>query len=150
MFKPIDIQLFLPHREPMLMVDEILYISKKKVTTIFKIKPNNIFVEEESFFSETGLIENAAQTCSAIIGQSFFTNEKGDIRNNKVVGFISGLKRIKVLSKPKVNTSIVCEASLISEYNAPDYNICSIACQSSVEKKLIFDAEINLLIKEEK
>lgn len=67
----INIHHFLPHREPMLMVDFILELTPEKVVTSFEIKPENIFVDNNQFI-EAGLIEHSAQTSSSILGQSFF------------------------------------------------------------------------------
>ena len=40
----VNIQDFLPHREPMLMVDSLLELTKEKVITTFKIKEDNLFL----------------------------------------------------------------------------------------------------------
>ena len=40
----IDIKNYLPHRRPMLMVDEIVAINSEFVETFFTIKEDNIFV----------------------------------------------------------------------------------------------------------
>ena len=40
----------------------------------------------DEFFWEAGLIEHSAQTCSSILGQSFFQNPEVE---TKVIGFIS-------------------------------------------------------------
>jgi 3-hydroxymyristoyl/3-hydroxydecanoyl-(acyl carrier protein) dehydratase len=53
----INIHNFLPHREPMLMTDYILELTKEKVITSFEIKEDNIFVHNNEFV-EAGLIEN--------------------------------------------------------------------------------------------
>jgi 3-hydroxymyristoyl/3-hydroxydecanoyl-(acyl carrier protein) dehydratase len=75
----INIHNFFPHREPMLMTDYILELTKEKVITSFEIKEDNIFVHNNEFV-EAGLIENAAQTCSSILGQSFFENPEAETK----------------------------------------------------------------------
>ena len=57
----INIHQFLPHRNPMLMADYILELTKEKVVTSFEILEDNIFVHNNEFV-EAGLIENLAQT----------------------------------------------------------------------------------------
>ena len=96
----INIHNFLPHRKPMLMTDYILELTKEKVTTSFEIKPDNIFVFNNEFV-EAGLIENLAQTCSSILGQSFFQNPDVEM---KVIGFITNIKKIEIFALPKVVT----------------------------------------------
>ncbi len=99
----INIHNFLPHRDPMLMADYILELTQEKVMTSFEIKEDNIFVHNNEFV-EAGLIENLAQTCSSILGQSFFENPEADTR---VIGFITNIKKIEVFALPKVNDTII-------------------------------------------
>ena len=68
---------YLPHRAPMQMVDTITLINDISIVTCFQIKEDCIFLYE-GHFTESGLIENMAQTCSAIVGQFFFDkNDEG-------------------------------------------------------------------------
>lgn len=138
----INIHHFLPHREPMLMTDYILELTKEKVITSFEIKEDNIFVDK-GVFVEAGLIENSAQTCSSILGQSFFKNPEAD---TKVIGFITNIKKIEIFSLPKVGTTIISKASLISQFE----NICQIFCETFLEDELLIRSEINLFIQEVK
>ena len=71
----ISILKYLPHRPPMQMVDTITHINDTSILTEFLIPEDCIFLEEE-YFTESGLIENMAQTCSAIVGQFFFGLEE--------------------------------------------------------------------------
>ncbi len=136
----INIHHFLPHREPMLMTDYILELTPEKVVTSFVISPDNIFVRNHEF-AEAGLIENAAQTCSSILGQSFFENPEAD---TKVIGFITNIKKIEISGLPKAGDTIISRASLISKFE----NICHIFCETFHEDKLLIRAEITLFIQE--
>ncbi|ROH96338.1 ABC transporter permease [Chryseobacterium daecheongense] len=138
----INIHNYLPHREPMLMVDYILELTKENVMTSFMITEDNIFVHNNEF-AESGLIENMAQTCSSILGQSFFENPNAD---TKVIGFITNIKKIEIFSLPKVGDKIISKASLISQYE----NICHIFCETFHNDELLIRAEINLFIQEVK
>ncbi|MCW3161001.1 ABC transporter permease [Chryseobacterium oryctis] len=138
----ISIHQFLPHRAPMLMADNILELTKEKVVTSFEILENNIFVHNNEFV-EAGLIENMAQTCSSILGQSFFENPEAD---TKVIGFITNIKKIEVFALPKVGDKIISKASLISQFE----NICNIFCETFNNDELLIRAEINLFIQEVK
>ncbi|SIP93206.1 hypothetical protein SAMN05880574_102155 [Chryseobacterium sp. RU37D] len=138
----INIHNFLPHREPMLMADYILELTKEKVITSFEIKEDNVFVHNIEFV-EAGLIENLAQTCSSILGQSFFENPETD---TKVIGFITNIKKIEVFALPKVGDTIISKASLISQFE----NICNIFCETFLNDELLIRAEINLFIQEVK
>lgn len=136
----INIHNYLPHREPMLMADHILELTKEKVVTSFEILESNIFVHNNEF-AEAGLIENLAQTCSSILGQSFFENPDA---NTKVIGFITNIKKIEIFSLPKTGDKIISKASLISQFE----NICNIFCETFNNDELLIRAEINLFIQE--
>lgn len=124
----------------MLMTDYILELTEEKVITSFEIKSDNIFVLNDEFV-ESGLIENVAQTCSSILGQSFFHNPNVE---TKVIGFITNIKKIEIFALPKVGDNIISKASLISQYE----NICNIFCETFINEKLLIRAEINLFIQE--
>ncbi|MGD1320538.1 ABC transporter permease [Chryseobacterium sp. 2R14A] len=136
----INIHNFLPHREPMLMVDYILELTPEKVITSFEITSDNIFVHNDHFV-EAGLIEHSAQTSSSILGQSFFENPES---NTKVIGFITNIKKIDVFGSPKVGDKIISKASLISKYE----NICQIFCETFLGDELLIRTEISLFIQE--
>lgn len=146
----VNINDFLPHRAPMLMVDVLEEITATSVISVFKIKEDNVFVEN-NYFSEVGLIENAAQTCSSIVGQTFFITEENEIKEDvKLVGFISGIKKASVFMLPKVNDTIKTTATLISRFDTDDYSICTMKCVTSQNENLLLEAEINLFIQEVK
>ncbi len=142
----VDIQNYLPHRAPMLMVDLILDIDANFVETTFLIKEDNIFVQN-TVFIEAGLIENTAQTCSSIVGKKYFFDEDGTENENvNVIGFISALKNVKIHSLPKVGDTIITKANLVSKFAGDDYTLCTMSCQSSVEDQILLECEINLFI----
>lgn len=144
----IEIQNFLPHRAPMLMVDLILELNEQKVKTIFEIKSDNLFVGD-NHFAETGLIENAAQTCSAIVGQTFFLDDNNDVKEDvEVIGFISGIKKITIHKLPEVGEVIRTEATLSSRFDSDNYCICTMECKTFIEEEILFETEINLFIQE--
>lgn len=136
----INIHHFLPHREPMLMVDFILELTPEKVATSFEIKPENIFVQNNKLL-EAGLIEHSAQTSSSIFGQSFFGNPDTP---TKVIGFITNIKKIEIFEFPKVGEKIISKASLISKYE----NICQVFCETFLGEKLLIRTEMSLFIQE--
>ena len=88
-----DVHNFLPHRAPMLMVDKLLSLTDDSVSSSFRITTSCPFINTNQFLSESGLIENNAQTCSAIVGQKFFDDSDLEGTGNKVVGFISTIKK---------------------------------------------------------
>ena len=144
----IDIKHFLPHQAPMLMVDNYVAIDNQCVEAIFKIKKDNIFVQN-NIFTEAGLIENAAQTCSSIVGQSYFIDENNqEIKDVVVIGFISAIKSIKIHNLPKVGDTLTTKAVLLSKFITDDYSLCTLSCQTFHKEKLLLEGEINLFLQE--
>ncbi|MEO8236297.1 MAG: ABC transporter permease [Flavobacterium sp.] len=144
----IDIKNYLPHRSPMLMVDMILIMDDEKVETIFEIKSDNIFVQNNTFI-EAGLIENAAQTCSSIVAKDYFVDENNEDKSDvDVVGFISAIKTLKIHKLPKVGNTIKTISTLVSKFVTDDYSLCTMFCQTFNNEELLLEGEINLFIQE--
>lgn len=143
----IEISNFLPHRPPFLMVDKVTELSDEQVATSFIITKDNILVNDD-VFSEVGLIENAAQTCSAIVGKSYF--EEDDIEGNgtSLIGFISAIKKIEISTCPFVGQIIETKASLKSRFDTDAYSICTLECFTYVDSQEVAAFEMNLFIKE--
>lgn len=146
----IDIKNYLPHRFPMLMVDMILVMDEEKVETVFEIKENNIFVQN-NLFIEAGLIENAAQTCSSIVAKDYFVDaDNKDKVDVDVVGFISAIKTLKIHKLPAIGTTIKTISVLVSKFVTDDYSLCTMSCQTFNNQELLLEGEINLFIQENK
>lgn len=144
----IDIKNYLPHRKPMLMVDMILIMDDEKVETIFEIKSDNIFIQNNTFI-EAGLIENAAQTCSSIVAKDYFVDENNEDKSGvDVVGFISAIKTLKIHKLPEVGSTIKTISTLVSKFVTDDYSLCTMSCQTFNNEELLLEGEINLFIQE--
>ncbi len=143
----IDIKNFLPHRPPMLMVNNIISIDSESVSAEFHIERDCIFVEKGRL-TETGLIENAAQACSAIVGQSYFEVDDLEGEGNKIIGYISAIKKVEILQLPQVEDTLITKAKLISRYDTDQMSICTIAGTTFRNGELIVDCTLNFLIHE--
>lgn len=144
----IDIKNYLPHRNPFLMVDMISKMDDSSVETFFKIGADNIFIEND-LFAESGLIENAAQTCSAIVAKGYYVDENNvDKEAVDVIGFISAIKKLQVFSLPKSGTTITTKATLVSNFVTDDYSLCTMNCKTFDRETLLLEGEINLFIQE--
>lgn len=146
-YHKLDIKKFLPHRPPFLMVDHVLTIDDEHVSTSYKINQDCIF-NENGFFNEAGMIENAAQTCSSIVGKSYFEEDDLEGEGTKLIGFISAIKRINIYSCAKVGETIITKATIKSRINTDQYSMCSIECLIIEDGKELLSCEINLIIQE--
>ncbi len=146
-YQEIDITKFLPHREPFLMVDNVLSIDDEHVSTSFTIKTDCIF-NENGYFNEAGMTENAAQTCSSIVGKGYFQDDDVLGERTKLIGFISAIKTLKVSRCPEVGTTIETYAKINSKLATDQYVMCSIACTISQNQEELLSCEMNLFIRE--
>lgn len=140
----IELRRYLPHREPMLLVDLITKIDQQSVETTFHIPEDSLFVDN-GVLTEAGLIENAAQTCSAIVGQNYFpdTDEKVSL-----LGFIGGIRKLSIRGTPAVGKTLVTTACMISRMNTDEYALYLLKCSVSCEGEVFLEAEMNLFVRE--
>ncbi len=143
----IDIANFLPHRKPMLMVSSVLEIDATSVATQFHILKDCVFLKN-GFLSEAGLIENAAQAASGVVGQTFFDANDVEGKKNKIVGYISSIKKVKVFHLPKVGDTLITKARLISRFDTGEVTMCSLEAETFLDTKLILASVMNFLIHE--
>lgn len=142
---PVSIRQFLPHRDPMLMVDDVLYLDDSKIETDFVIKHSNIFVEN-GCLNEMGVIENAAQTCSGIIGWKQLEVYNSD-KNYQVLGYISKIKSVKIHQLPTVNSILKTKGELVSMHAIGEVYNCDLKCTSYIGKEKVADCSLNLIMK---
>ncbi len=141
----IDIKKLLPHREPMLLASNMPYLDATSVETNFDIRPNCIFLQKGKL-TEPGLIENAAQSCGAIVAQSYaHRNEKNEIVG-RAIGFISAIKKITITDLPKVNERIVTKGKLISRFDDENFSLCTVESSTFRNEQLIVACTFNFLI----
>ncbi|MCB9252440.1 MAG: 3-hydroxyacyl-ACP dehydratase [Flavobacteriales bacterium] len=101
-----NISEFIPQGPPVIMIDRIQECSENSIITRFYIKKENLF-SEEGFFTESGLIENMAQTAAARAGVESKTKGKAPQK-----GFIAAIKNLKIHSLPEVDTEITTYLSI--------------------------------------
>ncbi len=140
----LQIHPYLPHKKPMLMVDGIRQITAEGVECEFYISPECIFVEN-GYLSESGMIENAAQTSSCIVAQKYFY----EVTEKSVIGFISSIRRVNILQKPLAGSTIITKAVLLSRFDSESYSTCRVQCRTFQEEILLLEGEINLFIQEQ-
>lgn len=97
---------------------------------------------------EAGIIENAAQTCSSIVGQSYFAEDDLEGEGNTVIGYISGIKTARIHYLPMIGDTLTTRAHLISHYNSDDFSLCTMECETWCGEKMVAECTLNFLIRE--
>ncbi len=100
---------YLPQRPPVVMIDKLIFSNDEKTISGLFIDEKNIFTVN-GFFSESGLVENIAQTAAAGVG--YICN----IENRKVpVGFIASIRDLKIFHLPAIGTEITTETAVTNQ-----------------------------------
>jgi 3-hydroxymyristoyl/3-hydroxydecanoyl-(acyl carrier protein) dehydratase len=105
-FAPVDVQEFIPQREPFVMADRLIFADENTSATTLRIRKENIFAEK-GFLSTAGMVEALAQTAAAGTGYFF------RLRNEPVpVGYIGSVQRLEVYEWPATGQEIQMEIKL--------------------------------------
>lgn len=105
-----EIAHLIPQKTPFVMVDTLLSFTKEDLVSAFKIKSDNLFVED-GHLQEPGLIENMAQTVALHTGFDYFLKEEP-----APTGYIGSIKKVEVLELPKLGEIITTEAKILHEF----------------------------------
>lgn len=93
----------IPQRPPVVMIDVLKFSDASKTISEFEIKESCIFCNN-GFLSESGMIENIAQTGAAGFGYLDRLNKKP-----VSLGFIASIKNIQIIQLPPAGSLIITE-----------------------------------------
>jgi len=126
----------IPQKAPIVMIGKLLEVNGTKTVTSFILKTENIFCEK-GLFREPGLIENMAQTAAAGVGYS--SKRSG---NEPPVGFIGGLRNLKIHELPAVESEIRTE--VIVEHEVFDATVVS--AKTYLDERCIAECELKIFL----
>jgi predicted hotdog family 3-hydroxylacyl-ACP dehydratase len=105
-----DISSLIPQKPPMVMVDKLFECGSEKAVTGFTAKSDNVLVRD-GHFSESGLIENMAQSSALMTGWLARNNHKGERKIE--IGVIGGVKDFRLYHSPEAGTEISTEIRVL-------------------------------------
>lgn len=97
----------------MVMIDELITCDKDEALTKFRIPDDSLF-SEHGLFTETGLLENIAQTAAARIGwliQQHLHKDESKIP----IGVIGAVKDFKLFFLPEVRSELTTQLMVSHE-----------------------------------
>ena len=97
-----DIRELIPQREPILVVDSLVEADNDRAVTSFVISEGLVFLDEKRKMTEVGLIENIAQSASALAGY----RAKLQGAERPPVGYIGEIKDFHCYSNPAVGDEL--------------------------------------------
>ncbi len=129
----------IPQRDPIIMVDALLYFNESKVISGLTIKDDNLFVEN-NYLTEPGLIENMAQTVALYTGYHFY------IKNIQAPeGYIGALKNISIEKLPKIGKQLQTEVEILQEF----MGVTLIKGFTKLDGDIIMSAQMKTVLKKE-
>jgi predicted hotdog family 3-hydroxylacyl-ACP dehydratase len=131
-----EIRNIIPQREPMIMVDQLIFADDKSGRSQYFISANNIFIENGAL-SASGLIENMAQTAAARIGY-ICQQEKRPVP----LGYIGAIQNLEVPELPKINDLIETEISVKNQI----FDITIVAASIHSKGKLLARGDLKIFI----
>ncbi len=113
---------YIPQAPPFVMIDDLLRADDAGAETSFHIKAGHLFVEND-VFTESGLIENMAQTAAAGTGKQAADNGEAP-----PVGFIGAIKGLQIYSLPKVGSTINTQVSYVTKIMNASIVTATVTC----------------------
>jgi len=126
----------IPQDEPFVMVDSLIYFDNKRVISGLTIKNNNIFLNN-NILSESGLIENMAQTIALYMGYKNINEVE------PTIGFIGAIKNLIIYGLPKLDNVIITAIHIL-------HDIMGVVLVNGITKnnnKIIMEAEFKTALK---
>jgi 3-hydroxymyristoyl/3-hydroxydecanoyl-(acyl carrier protein) dehydratase len=140
MQEKINIQDIIPQKEPFIMVEKMQHCDTLRTKTSLLIREDNIFVEN-GMFSQSGIVENVAQTCAARLG---YFNRNHPVKIG-MIGSINDFEFLDIL--PKVGQEITTEINVEAEVAHVVLLNASVLCDENIVatgkmKVVLTDVEI--------
>jgi len=140
------IEELIPHRAPIICVDEVIWVDELEATTTYKVKSDSIFISSHSF-SEMGLLENSAQT-SFVFLKFFFANSQEDLwgEGKDSVGFISHISQMETYFLPQIGEKLITSTQTELVFDSENLKICNVKAQTLIHHKTAFEAEMKMIL----
>ena len=129
----------IPQRDPILMVDELLEVDGEQAQTCFTIRPENIFLDEEGWFEENGMIEHIAQSASAFAGYKAILAGAAE----PPLGYIGEVKKFHCYRRPIIGEQLLTTITLGPEVNG----VTLLSGQTHVGDEMVAQTQMKIFIK---
>jgi len=137
----IDVVELLPQKPPFVMVDTLTHIDETTTCTRFTVKADNILVEDNEL-TESGVMENIAQSCAARMGYMDKYVGSGEVK----IGFIGSVKDLVFEQLPKVGEELQTTVEIVNQV----FNITLVNAKVEVGGQLIASCEMKISMTDKK
>ncbi len=108
--REIPVENIVPQRSPFIMISRITGYEDGAACTELDVAQDNIFVDD-GLLSYSGLIENMAQTCAAMVGY----HNRYVLGNGVCIGMIGAVRNVMRHSLPSVGQTVSTRIEVITE-----------------------------------
>jgi predicted hotdog family 3-hydroxylacyl-ACP dehydratase len=135
--RPLKIEGLIPHRRPMLAVDELISLSEDEAVSRTVIRPDSFFLDARDRVEESLLFEMTAQTFAALAAASARPGPGGP-----EAGFLVAVKKMDFFGRPEVGTAIEITVRVLSRVD--DFSVVSgRAVQAG---RLLAEGQVNVFV----
>ena len=134
-FEKINIEELLPQKRPFITIDRMTHFDEVVTRTTLRVTADSIFVEGNEF-TESGVMENIAQTCAARMGyiNKFLMSDKVKL------GFVGAIKNLIIEELPQVGDELNTTVEVVSEVFA----LTLVNAKVEVGEKLVASCEMKI------
>ncbi len=136
----IKITQLLPHRDPFLLISNLIASNKEETITQFNIDAKHVLVTG-GFLTEGGLIENIAQTAAAGLAYQNNADNEEDT-NEPSIGYLGQVKNFKLHQLPAVGE--VIETKTVNTNQIMNAHI--VQAEVFLDEILIAEAEVRVFV----
>lgn len=101
MFLPVDAARVVPHKPPMLLIDNLLEVKERASVSEMTVREEMIFVDADGYLDDAALPEIISQAIAAQEGFRKLGN-----RGQEMEGFLLGLKKLEIFSRVRVGETL--------------------------------------------
>lgn len=137
MTTPVPAADLIPQAPPFVLVSDLITATPEETKTAFHIPADHVLAEND-FLSESGLVENMAQSAAA--GMGFLNRSEGAPRT----GFIGALKNLSILQLPPAGATIHTTVAFRHQV----LNASVVFAEVFLEEKIIASCELKIFVQE--
>ena len=136
-FEDVNILEILPQRQPFIMIDKLLHCDQQITSTSFQVREDNIFCDN-GCLTESGVIENIAQTCAARMGyiNLYMLNDAVKL------GFIGAIRNMQINRLPRLGEVLNTKITVVEEV----FQMTLVTAQVTIGEELIASSEMKISI----
>ncbi|MBD79181.1 MAG: hypothetical protein CL840_09695 [Crocinitomicaceae bacterium] len=103
----------LPHQHPFVLISHLVEMVGNRAITQFKIPKDHLLIEN-GYLSETGLLENLAQTAALSAGFAYFTGKEPEMGSYQPpMGYMGSIKKIQIQRIPHYSEKLETRTVLL-------------------------------------